>query len=186
MSVSVIGSLIKNHLSASPVQPKKGSLFSRNGGWDLLRLPEHFILWKYYNSGVKVESGIFALGKKKFIRRPAKSFARCMSPAARNGFRERKVYHNFVLILYNFVHQVQNFVHHSPLRYRQFKFGGMVTCSPPPKCSFNIKNWIIILYSFYTILYTESEILYTIPSCAIGNSNLGEAGDMQPPNAIST
>ncbi len=42
-----------------------------------------------------------------------------MSLAPQNGFRERKVYHNFVLIL-----------------------------------------------------YTESQILYTIPSCAIGNSNL--------------
>ncbi len=47
-----------------------------------------------------------------------------------NGFCERKVYHNFVLILYNFVHRVQNFVHHSFLRHRQFKFGGLVTCNP--------------------------------------------------------
>ncbi len=40
-----------------------------------------------------------------------------------NRFRERKVYHNFVLILYNLVQ-------HSLLYYRQFKFGGLVTCSP--------------------------------------------------------
>ncbi len=48
----------------------------------------------------------------------------------KNGFRERKVYHNFVLILYNFIHRVPNFVHHSLLRNRKFKFGGLVTCSP--------------------------------------------------------
>ncbi len=40
-----------------------------------------------------------------------------------------------------------------------------------PKCSFKIKNWIIILYSFCTILYTKSQILYTLPSCAFGSSN---------------
>ncbi len=107
-------------------------------------------------------------------------------PLLQNVFRERKVYHNFVLILYNFVHQVPNFVHHSFLRYRQFKFGGLKTCSPPPKCSFKIKNWIIIVYSFCIILYTKYQILYTIPSCAIGNSNLGWAGNMQHPNAVST
>ncbi len=49
-----------------------------------------------------------------------KLWKRYMSPTPQNGFRERKVYHNFVLIL-----------------------------------------------------YTESQILYTIPYCAIGNSNLG-------------
>ncbi len=54
-------------------------------------------------------------------------------PPPQNRFRERKVYHNFVLILYNFVHRVPNFVPHSPLRHRQFKFGGLVTCSPPPR-----------------------------------------------------
>ncbi len=48
------------------------------------------------------------------------------------GFRERKVYHNFVLILYNFVHQVPNFVQPSLLYYRQFKFGGLVNMQPPP------------------------------------------------------
>ncbi len=93
-------------------------------------------------------------------------------PPPQNGFRERKVYQNFVLILYNFVHRVPNFVHHYLLRYRQFKFGGLVTCSLP-KCSFNIKNWIIIFYSFCTILYIKFQILYTVPSCAMRNSNLG-------------
>ncbi len=52
---------------------------------------------------------------------------RCMSTAPQNGFREWKVYHNFVLIL-----------------------------------------------------YTKPQILYTIPSTANSNSNLG-AADMQPP-----
>ncbi len=33
-----------------------------------------------------------------------------MSPASQNGFREGKVYRNFILILYNFVHKVPNFV----------------------------------------------------------------------------
>ncbi len=51
----------------------------------------------------------------------------------------------------------------------------------PPKTDFENENYIIILYLFCTILYTESQILYTIPSCAIGNSNLDGAGDMQPP-----
>ncbi len=83
-----------------------------------------------------------------------------------NGFPERKVYHNFVIILHNFVHQVPNFVLPSFLRYEQLKFGGLVTCSPL-KCSFKIKNWIIILYSICTILYTQSQILFTIPSSAI-------------------
>ncbi len=41
----------------------------------------------------------------------------CHQPP-QNGFRERKVYHNFVLILYNFVHRVPNFVRHFLLRYR--------------------------------------------------------------------
>ncbi len=44
-------------------------------------------------------------------------------PPPKNLFRERKVYPNFVLILYNFVHRVLNFVYHSLLRYWQFKFG---------------------------------------------------------------
>ncbi len=47
------------------------------------------------------------------------------------------------------------------------------TCHRPPKTDFEKEKYIIILYSFCTILYTESQILYTIPSCAIGNSNLG-------------
>ncbi len=56
----------------------------------------------------------------------------------------------------------------------------------PTKTDFENEKYIIILYLFCTILYTESQILYAIPSCAIGNSNLG-AGDMQPPpNAVST
>ncbi len=46
-------------------------------------------------------------------------------------FQHKKLDHNFVLILYNFVQRVPNFVHHSLLRYQQFKFGGLVTCSPP-------------------------------------------------------
>ncbi len=56
----------------------------------------------------------------------------CHRPPPQNGIRERKVYHNFVLILNNFVHGVQNFVHHSLLRYRQFKFGGAGDMQPPP------------------------------------------------------
>ncbi len=98
-------------------------------------------------------------------------------------FQHKKLVNNFVLILYSFVHQVPNFVHASFLRYGQFKFGG-VGDMHPPKCSFNIKNWIIILYSFYTILYTKSQILYTIPSCTIGNSNLGDWWNAALPNAI--
>ncbi len=84
-------------------------------------------------------------------------------------FQHKKMDHNFVLILYNFVHQVQNFVQPSCATHNSNL--GLVICSTT-KCSFNIKNWIIILYSFCIILYT-------IPSCAIGNLNLG-AGEMQP------
>ncbi len=58
---------------------------------------------------------------------------------------------------------------------------GLVTCSLPPKCSFKIKNWIIILSSFCTILHTKSQILYTIPSSAICNSNLEGWRHAAPP-----
>ncbi len=51
----------------------------------------------------------------------------------------------------------------------------------PYKTDFENENYILILYLFCTILYTESQILYIIPSCAIGSSNLEGAGDMQPP-----
>ncbi len=92
---------------------------------------------------------------------------RCMSPAPQNGFRKRKVYHNFVLILYNFVHKLPNFVHppSSAIRNSNLGVGDMQS----PKCSFNIKNWIIILCSFCTILYTKSQILYTsqLESCLV-------------------
>ncbi len=47
------------------------------------------------------------------------------------------------------------------------------TCHRPPKTDFENEKYIIILYIFCTILYTESQILYTIPSCDIGNSNVG-------------
>ncbi len=46
-------------------------------------------------------------------------------------------------------------------------------CHRPPKMDFENEKYIIIMYLFCTILYTESQILYTIPSCAIGNSDLG-------------
>ncbi len=69
-----------------------------------------------------------------------------------NGFPERKVYHNFVLILYNFVHRVPKFVHRSLLRYQQVKFGRLVTCSPPPQMKFQHKKldhkFVLILYNF--------------------------------------
>ncbi len=45
--------------------------------------------------------------------------------------------------------------------------------APPQKKDFENEKYLIILYLFCTILYTESKISYTIPSCAIGNSNLG-------------
>ncbi len=49
-----------------------------------------------------------------------------------------------------------------------------VTGNPPPsKTDFENEKYIIILYLFCTILYTKSKIFYTIPSCGIGNSNLG-------------
>ncbi len=56
-----------------------------------------------------------------------------------------------------------------------------------PKKDFENEKYIIILYLFCAILYTESQILYTIPSCAFGNSNLGGWGHAAPPpNAVST
>ncbi len=45
--------------------------------------------------------------------------------------------------------------------------------SPAPKTDFENEKYIIILYLFCTILYAKYQILYTIPSCAICNSNLG-------------
>ncbi len=46
----------------------------------------------------------------------------------------------YIIILYLFCTILYTeSVHHSPLRFRQFKFGGLVTCSPA-KCSFNIKT----------------------------------------------
>ncbi len=59
-------------------------------------------------------------------------------------------------------------------------FGKVHVTAPAPKTDFENEKYIIILYLFCTILYTKSQILYTIPSCAIGYSNLG-AGDMQSP-----
>ncbi len=96
-------------------------------------------------------------------------------------FQYKKLDHNFVLILYTFVHQVPNFVHPSFMPYPQFKFGGLVTYSPP-NGSFNIKNWIIIFYSFCTILYTKSQILYILPPSDKRSSNFGVGvGDVHPP-----
>ncbi len=74
---------------------------------------------------------------------------RCMSPGPKQISR-KKVYHNFVLILYNFLHQVPNFVHHSFMRYRQFKFGEAGDMQPP-KMQFQHKldyNFVLILYNF--------------------------------------
>ncbi len=78
------------------------------------------------------------------------TYLRYMSPAPQNGFRERKVYHNFVLILYNFVHGIPNFVHHSLMHYPQLKFGGWWNAAP-----WNIfqdkkldHNFVFILYNF--------------------------------------
>ncbi len=82
-----------------------------------------------------------------------------------NGFRERKVYHNFVLILYT---ETQILYTISSCAIDNSNLGRLVTCSLR-KRSFNIKNWIIILYSFCKISYTESDILYTLPSCSIRN-----------------
>ncbi len=63
--------------------------------------------------------------------------------------------------------------------------GVQVHVTGPPKTDFENEKYIINLYLFCTILYNKSQILYTIPSCAISNSNLG-GGDMQPPpNAVS-
>ncbi len=54
---------------------------------------------------------------KDFLITFGTTYVRYMSaPPPENGFRERKVYHNFVCILYNFVHRVPNFVHQSLLR----------------------------------------------------------------------
>ncbi len=72
--------------------------------------------------------------------------------------QHKKLDHNFVLILYNFVHQVPNFQHHSFYRFPNLRGWRHAA---PPKCSFKIKNWIIILYSFCKILNTKSQILYT-------------------------
>ncbi len=49
-------------------------------------------------------------------------------------------------------------------------------CHRPPKTDFENEKYTIILYLLCTILYTKSQILYTLPSCAIGNSNLGPGG----------
>ncbi len=94
---------------------------------------------------------------------------------------------NWIIILYSFCTTSQKIC--TPfLRYRQFKFERLVICSPLPKCNFNIKNWIIILYSICTILYTKSQILCTLPSCAIANSNFGVGYGRHafPQNAVST
>ncbi len=106
---------------------------------------------------------------------------RCMSPAPQNGFRERKVYHNFV----QFCTPSPKFCTPYPLALSAIQIWGAGDMQPP-KCSFNIKNWIIILYSFCTILYIESQILYPIPSCAIGNYNLVVCMSPDRPNAVST
>ncbi len=105
--------------------------------------------------------------------------------ASQMQFQHKKLDHNFVLTLYKFVHRVPNFLQHSHLRCRQFKFGGLVTCSPHPQMQFQHKKldhkFVLILY-----LYTEFQILYTIQSCAIGNSNLGWLVTCSLRNAVST
>ncbi len=111
----------------------------------------------------------------KFSEKPIET--RCMSLAPQNGFRERKVYLNFVFILYNFV-QVLNFVHPSFLRYSQFKFGWVGWWHAARKCSFKIKNWIIILYTFVQFC-TPSGKFYT--PFLFPLSKFGRVGDMQPP-----
>ncbi len=94
----------------------------------------------------------------------------CQRPPPPKGFREGIGYHTFVLILYNLVHP-------SYLRYPQFKLWGLKTCRPPPKCSFNIKNCIIILYSFCT----PSPKFCTPFFLALSAIQIWRAGDMQPP-----
>ncbi len=154
------------HGSGAPHQPLQNGFRER-------KEYHNFVLILYTESQILYTIPSCAISNSNLER-----LVTCIPPP-KMQFQHKKLDHNFVLILYNFVHQVPNFVHHSLLRYRQLKFGGAGDMHPP-KCSFNIKSWIIILYSFCKILYTQSKILYTIPSCAIGNSNLG-AGDMQPP-----
>ncbi len=69
-------------------------------------------------------------------------------------------------------------------RLKPIEIDFQVHVTGTPKADFENEKYIIILYLLYTILYTESQILYSIPSCAIGNSNLG-AGGMQPPPKCS-
>ncbi len=49
-----------------------------------------------------------------------------------------------------------------------------------PKTDFENEKYIIILYLFCTILYTESQILYTIP-LRYRQLKFGGADDIQPP-----
>ncbi len=103
------------------------------------------------------------------------------------GFWERKVYHNFILILYNFVHQVPNFVHPSFFHYPQFKFGGG-RHSAPSQMQFQHKK---LDHNFVQLCTPSPKFVhpsfFRYPQFKFG------VGDMQPPppkplppNAVST
>ncbi len=64
-----------------------------------------------------------------------------------------------------------------PLARSAIQIWGLVTWNPLPQCNFNIKNWIIILYSFCT----PSPKFCTPFPLALSTIQIWGAGDMQPP-----